>query len=249
MPANPFFTCLKPFEADFRQGTALLMYHKLGRPPRGTKIKGLYVAADLFAQQVSELQAAGFVSALPAAVFQPVDPAKPRVVFTFDDGFVSVLELGLAPLAQAGFQAIQYLVADRLGGVNEWDAHKGEPLQPLMDEKQVRDWLAAGHAIGAHTLTHPHLTRIPLAQAREEIVASKKKLEDRFGRAIEHFCYPYGDCNAAIKDLVAEAGYQTGCTTEMGINLPSAAPLGLKRYMARHQSLSLKTLLARLTGR
>ncbi len=47
-----------------------------------------------------------------------------------------------------------------------------------------------GHQIGAHTRTHPVLTEIPAARAREEIAASKKALEDRFGFAVKHFCYP-----------------------------------------------------------
>jgi len=32
-----------------------------------------------------------------------------RVVLTFDDGFVNVLDFGLQPLADHGFQAIQFL--------------------------------------------------------------------------------------------------------------------------------------------
>jgi peptidoglycan/xylan/chitin deacetylase (PgdA/CDA1 family) len=169
-------------------------------------------------------------------------------VLTFDDGFANVLEYGLEPLARCRFRAIQFLVADRLGQVNDWDAPKREVMVPLMDGAQVRDWLAAGHAIGAHTLTHPRLAQIPLAAAREEIFSSKKKLEDLFGVPIEHFCFPYGDCNDAVRDLVAEAGYRTACTTAPGVNTPADPPLALKRLMARHQSLSIKSLWKRLTG-
>ena len=53
---------------------------------------------------------------------------------------------------------------------------EGEAPAPLMDAAQVKDWLAAGHEIGSHTLTHPWLTRLPLSEAREEISGSKKKL-------------------------------------------------------------------------
>ena len=33
------------------------------------------------------------------------------------------------------------------------------------------------------------------------------------GKPIAHFCYPYGDWNEPVRDLVMEAGYLTACTT------------------------------------
>jgi len=111
-----------------------------------------------------------------------------------------------------------------------------------MDETEIRDWLAAGHGLGSHTLSHPWLTKITPAEAREQITASKKLLEDRFGRRIDHFCYPYGDHNAQVADLVAEAGYQTACTTVAGINLASTPRYELKRFTARYRSRNWRNL-------
>jgi peptidoglycan/xylan/chitin deacetylase (PgdA/CDA1 family) len=155
-----------------------------------------------------------------------------------------VLQYGLEPLARCKFRAIQFLVADRLGKVNDWDAPKGEVMSPLMDAAQVREWLAAGHEIGAHSLTHPFLTRISYREAKEEVISSKKKLEDRFGIPIRHFCYPYGDYNEGIRDLVIEAGFETACTTEFGVNTGEVLPWQLKRIMARHRSISIKAIKA-----
>ena len=57
-----------------------------------------------------------------------------------------------------------------------------------------------GHQIGAHTRTHPVLTEIPAALAREEIAGSKKGLGGpRFGFAVKHFCYPYGEVSPAVR--------------------------------------------------
>ena len=114
-----------------------------------------------------------------------------------------------------------------------------------MDAAQVSEWLAAGHEIGSHTLKHPWLTRLPAREAREEIVASKKKLEDLFGLTVEHFCYPYGDWNETVRDMVIEAGYQSACTTEFGINTPNTSPFAFKRITARYPSRNLKAWLAR----
>ena len=118
-----------------------------------------------------------------------------------------------------------------------------------MDAAQIREWLAAGHDIGSHTVTHPHLTHIPLAQAREEIFASKKSLEDLFGRPVKHFCYPYGDFNESIVDCVREAGYCTACGTEFGLATLESSPFRLPRLGVRHPTRGLKPLLLRWLGK
>jgi peptidoglycan/xylan/chitin deacetylase (PgdA/CDA1 family) len=242
---SEYYHSLAPFLELFQTGLPVLMYHKLGPRPRGVRMKGLYVAEKLFARQLAELRDAGFVTPPLDRAF-PVTNNSPRsILLTFDDGFVNALRYGLPLLRESGFRAVQFLVADRLGQINEWDRDRGEVMEPLMDEAQVRDWLAAGHEIGSHTCTHPFLTRLSRDQAREEIIASRKKLEDRFGRPVEHFCYPYGDCNDAVREFVTEAGYKTAFTTEPGVNTPAESLLGLKRYLARYPSRSLKALWSR----
>ena len=241
-----YYTGLRPFAKLFATGWPVLMYHKLGPRPRGVRRKGLYVSRRLFDRQLSELRGAGFCTTPYAAPKSPANPDAKTIALTFDDGFANVLRHGLAPLARHGFQAVQFLVADLLGGANDWEIREGEARETLMDAAQVREWLAAGHDIGSHTLTHPRLSQIPLDQAREEISASKKKLEDLFHRPIRHFCYPFGDWNPAIAALVAEAGYETACTTALGVNTPATPPFALKRITARYQSVSFKELKARL---
>jgi peptidoglycan/xylan/chitin deacetylase (PgdA/CDA1 family) len=243
----PYFTSLGPFLDYFGTGTPWLMYHKLGpRPPR-VRLKGLYLSARLFGRQLSELRAAGFSSPAYGSPIEDAGNAKKQIRLTFDDGSASVFRHGTAPLAAHGFRAIQFLVADRLGSPNDWEVRQGEALEPLMDEAQVREWLAAGHEIGSHTLTHPWLTRVTRELAKEEITASKKKLEDRFGVPVRHFCYPYGDWNAAVRDLVISAGYKSACTTEFGLNTAQSNRFELKRILARYQSISFKAIKERLT--
>ena len=208
------------------------------------RLKGLYVSAALFRQQLAELKAAGFQN---GSLRDCSGPVKPRqIVLTFDDGYVKVLQHAIGALAQTHFNAIQFLPVNFLGKSNEWDVALGETSEPIMDATQIRDWLAAGHDIGSHTLTHPFLTRLAPDQAREEIFASKKKLEDLFGRSIEHFCYPYGDWTSVVRDWVMEAGYRTASTTDFGINTSETSSFALKRITARYRSRSLKGLLKRI---
>ena len=247
-PIEPsYFTTLPPFRALFETGKPCLTYHKLGPRPGGVRLKGLYVAARLFERQLSELRRAEFNSVGMEALAGKDGNMVKQFALTFDDGFASVLQHGLEPLARNDFRAIQFLVADRLGRSNEWDLPDGEVQEKLMDAAQVKEWLAAGHEVGSHTLTHPHLTRVSPQQAREEIFASRKKLEDMFGVSVRHFCHPYGDWNAAVRDLVMEAGYETACTTEFGVNGAATSPFELRRITARYRSVSLKALKARFS--
>jgi len=235
-----YYSSLAPFCERFAQGNPILTYHKLGPRPRQVRLKGLYVSAGLFRQQLEELKAAGFTS---GTLVDCAGPLRSRqIVLTFDDGYVNVLRHAAAPLAATGFKAIQFLPANLLGQCNVWDVALGEAPEPIMDAAEVREWLAAGHQIASHTLDHPYLTRISPVAAREQIVSSKKKLEDLFGVAIEHFCYPYGDWNPAVRDHVVAAGYLTACTTDAGVNFPTDSPFALKRFTARYPTRNWKMI-------
>jgi len=212
-----------------RRGVPVFAYHKISQPPAGTIDPFLFVAPGRFAGQLAALRAANFASASLTEIITARDNNASKVVLTFDDGCADVLQNAIEPMARHGFRAIQFLVAARLGGRNEWDIAKGDTPAALMDDAQIRDWRAAGHEIGSHTMTHRNLRGLSEAEAREEIFASKKLLEDRFGAAIEHFSYPYGGWTDASRDLVGEAGYRTACTMAFGVNTAATPRLELRR--------------------
>jgi peptidoglycan/xylan/chitin deacetylase (PgdA/CDA1 family) len=240
-PSPRYYSSLEQYRELFATGQPILTYHHIGPRPGGVRLKGLYVSAKLFAQQTAELKAAGFetnsLDAISVRNFRPN-----QIVLTFDDGFVDVFENALPVFRQHGFSSIQFLVADLLGKTSEWQKISGEIPGKLMNKAQIKDWLESGQYIGSHTLTHPRLTQIPSSQAREEILGSKKKLEDIFSRPIEHFCYPYGDWNSTVRDIVVEAGYKSACITKFGVNTTETDSFALKRITVRYPSLKLKGL-------
>ncbi len=227
------------------RGVPILTYHKIATPPAGTIDPFLYLTPASFDEQLAALRRDGYSSASLTETLPPAGNPRKRVVITFDDGCANVLQNALPQLAQHQFHAIQFLVAKFLGKQNEWDIRKGDSPEPLMDECQVREWLAAGHEIGSHTATHPNLRRLSPADARDEIFSSKKLLEDRFGLAIKHFCYPYGAWNQTVRDIVAEAGYHTACTMDFGINTASTPRFELNRIIP----LSSREMLAKIRHR
>lgn len=243
------YAALRPFLTRYSTGVPALVYHKLGAAPAGVKMRSLYVGEELFSWQMRDLKRGGVTSGSLGAWREFASPRPARAVLTFDDGSRTVLRHAMRALAGARFTAIQFLVADGIGGTNAWDVRDlGEVPDPLMDAAEIREWLAAGHEIGAHTLTHPRLTEIPAGQAREEIFSSKKKLEDQFGIEVRHFCYPYGKWNRPVRDLVEEAGYETAVTLDCGVNGPVHDPFALKRVGVRHPPRNFRTVVALLAS-
>jgi peptidoglycan/xylan/chitin deacetylase (PgdA/CDA1 family) len=225
------------------RGLPIFTYHKIAAAPAATSDPFLYVSPKRFEDQLATLRKAGYASASLAEV---VEPRKTRkAVITFDDGFCSALEHGRESLSRHQFRAIQFLVAGFLGRKNEWDVSKGDVPERLMDEGQVREWLSAGHQIGSHSITHRNLRHLSAAEAREEILGSKKLLEDRFGIVVEHFCYPFGSWNPAVREFVGEAGYRTACTVRLGVNDENTERFELRRIIP----LSSVELLAKIHHR
>ena len=76
--------------------------------------------------------------------------------------------------------------------------------------QQLREMSRSGIEIGAHTVTHPRLIKIPEGQLVEEIVGAKRRIEEIIGQPVLSFSYPNGgtdDYDERLKDLVEKAGY------------------------------------------
>ena len=70
--------------------------------------------------------------------------------------------------------------------------------------------------IGAHTESHPHLSKIPLNKQRDEILKSKAYLENILGHNVNSFAYPHGSYIKDTVSLVKEAGFSCACSSIFG---------------------------------
>lgn len=94
-------------------------------------------------------------------------------------------------------------------------AEPGAPPTHRMLTAQEVTRLHKSHLIevGAHSVTHPVLARLPAPTQKQEIEASKAALEEILGSPVRSFAYPYGDAAGAAA-LVKQAGFASACTTE-----------------------------------
>ncbi len=89
------------------------------------------------------------------------------------------------------------------------------PLHRAMTWDQVRALAADGFEIGAHTKTHPILSRCSSEQVREELAGSKAHIETELGRPCPHFAYPNGQPSDWNEEVLAavKANFLSCCTT------------------------------------
>ena len=194
----------------------ILMYHMVDDRPSDAPVPHLAVSPRQFAKQVRWLKRNGWHFATMGELTEPL-PAK-TVVLTFDDGYADNLSHA-APILQAnGAKATIYLIADRSQPLAAGGDEHGNPLSPLLTDDQVVELLNTGVVeLGAHTLNHTDLTKLPPAAQREQISASKAQLEQAFGCCVSSFAYPFGRYDERAMALVAEAGYASAVTTDSGM--------------------------------
>jgi peptidoglycan/xylan/chitin deacetylase (PgdA/CDA1 family) len=138
---------------------------------------------------------------------------KGYAVITFDDGLDNTFKIAYPILKKYGYPFTVYVT---LGYLNKKGYMTTEELGALTNERLC--------TIGAHSLTHPVLSKVPYS--RQEIIQSKKQLERLIKREVQHFAYPYGGPHAvSYKNLceVKEAGFITAVSTvESKINYISS---------------------------
>lgn len=117
--------------------------------------------------------------------------------------------------------------------------------------EEVRRMSEQGLCVGAHTRTHPLLSRVTLEEARQEIVGSQQDIRDHVGRSWPVFAYPSGhpaDLREELMAILQQEGFRLAVTMIEGHNVMGRTPpLHLRRLgMAPH--LSLDEFRLALTG-
>ena len=77
--------------------------------------------------------------------------------------------------------------------------------------------------IGAHTVNHVRLTKVPDTVARSEMRMSAAVIEAALGKKPEHLSYPVGDATSAGPRefaIARELGFKSAVTTRPGVLFP-----------------------------
>lgn len=111
---------------------------------------------------------------------------KNRYFLTFDDGFAGLYTELQGKLDERGIPYCIFISPSLLG--------KEGYLTEDMLIKMCRDPLCT---IGAHSMTHKKLRSCKKKECEWEISECKRWLEEKSGREINYFAYPFGNINSA----------------------------------------------------
>lgn len=210
----------------------ILMYHMIC-DPRTEKERRFACPPARFREHMNALLQEGyrFVSMRQIEAFIQGNESLPdkAVAITLDDGFRDNYENGLPVFNALSIPATVFLITGRVDQSNAWMTQAEGEQRPMLNWSQVSEMADAGVEFGGHTVSHPRLPELARSDMREEIGGCKAVLEDRLGREVRYFAYPYGLFNDAAVDTVREAGYALACSTQSGFNRVHCDRYSLRR--------------------
>ena len=119
-----------------------------------------------------------------------------QVLFTFDDGGNSFLNVIPAILEKYGFQGVFFIATQFIGSPG------------FLSRDDIRSLARRGHIIGSHSHTHPQrMSRLSNAQLSEEWSQSARILSEITGAPVTHASVPNGYDSEAVIRKMEECGY------------------------------------------
>ncbi|MEZ5914263.1 MAG: polysaccharide deacetylase family protein [Parvularculaceae bacterium] len=197
------------------QAISILTFHSISDGEGATNIP-----PDVFRMQIESIAELGVEVVGLAEVKNWLagrhEIEKPTIVITFDDAFSDFAETAFPILNRCGFKPCVFAPTGLVGGVETW-APPGAPQRKLMDWATLKDLSRQGVDFQSHACSHQKLTALGDDELENELVASRKTLEDRLSCEVSFFAPPYGDSNARVRDAIARH-----YDLSLGVNLNKA---------------------------
>jgi peptidoglycan/xylan/chitin deacetylase (PgdA/CDA1 family) len=193
----------------------ILGLHRVGRPPRSAKIRGLFVTPRLLSFQLHLLRFFGYRFFTLRDAIANYDKAEKIAVLTFDDGYMDNFTAALPLLKRFGAPATVFVITGDVGKKDVvWD-QAGEDLPA-----DILDWAALaqlkenGWEIASHAHEHIHLARYDELTQEEMIRRSINEITTNLGEQPVSFAYPYGSFDETTKRVLKRNGIQLAVTTK-----------------------------------
>lgn len=226
----------------------IVMYHSVNQTPDAYS-----VTPAVFRQHLEAIRDHYPVVALKDITSHLTGGPTTKVVITFDDAFEDFLTEAYPILLEFGIPATLFVPTGFIGRSNLWDLHTTHVTpKNIMGVNALRKVCADGLVdLGSHTVDHVNMRGLCQSDMSFQAGASKKWLEDTFGKAINMFSYPYGQrdhVSALTRTVIADHGYEIAVTTCWGANTSLSRLLALRRIHFNQQD-DRHTVLAKIEGR
>jgi peptidoglycan/xylan/chitin deacetylase (PgdA/CDA1 family) len=212
-------------EANGYQLVPVLVYHNIGKEPRGRLVLGV----DAFTEQMKYLKAHGFrvVSVAEFVEWLQLRRQLPKktVVLTFDDGYRSFREHAYPVLKELGFTATLFVYTDYVGAGRN-----------ALNWGDLKALAAQGFDVQAHSKSHADLRRGDHESEAQygrrmqaELIDAPRVLARSVGRPVSFLAYPYGRVDDAVLTKVKDHGYLAAFTVRRESNASFADVLRISR--------------------
>jgi peptidoglycan/xylan/chitin deacetylase (PgdA/CDA1 family) len=227
-PSHKHRLRVKSLERIRVKRSVVLGYHGVAELRLRDDLSLLQVSPPRFRSQIEGLLEAGFRFLTMAEMARRAEGGMPEpglAAITFDDGMRNNHSVALPILREYDIPATVYVTIGFIDGVSPWIGPGGDGA--IMSAEELRDLLAAGWELGAHTMTHPDLCTLDYETCRHEIEESRDRLQLITGANVETFAYPFGRYNQTAVTAVKDSGLRAAVTTGSG----SWAPYEITRAM------------------
>jgi peptidoglycan/xylan/chitin deacetylase (PgdA/CDA1 family) len=163
-----------------------------------------------------------------------INPQKKKIIL---DSFASTDKfIGNLKKTEPEFQE---KITDLMIKTSKIDPEEIDGRKWILDWTKIKEMSENQISFGSHARSHRILTFLNSTEIREEVVESKKVIEEKVKKPVSSFAYPNGDYAIPIKDAVKEAGYQCACTTDRPGNQPEEIDLFALRRIGIHEGACL----------
>jgi len=188
----------------------ILTYHYISTAdPKDKTRQNLAVSAEIFDNQMAYLTQNGYqtitLDDLQSAFYKGEQlPAKP-VIITLDDGYSDAYINAFQILKKYNFKATFFVITDFVN------------TSPYLNWNQIKEMQGSGLiTFGSHTKNHSWLLGLSQSELDNQIIGSKKILEENLGTTVNWFCYPFGAFNNQVVTTIKKAGYIGAVSTLLG---------------------------------
>ncbi|MEP6935712.1 MAG: polysaccharide deacetylase family protein, partial [Nitrospirota bacterium] len=117
----------------------------------------------------------------------------------------------------------------------------------LLNWDEVREMAGKGVTFGSHSGSHQIMTQIPLSAVKTELIESRKTMLEQGIKPVPVFCYPNGNFDRDIQELVRESGYLAAVGCEVGLERDRPNDLFALKRISVHEDSSASVPLLALT--
>ena len=193
--------------AQASDDATIIMYHRFGED----NLPATNIPLDMFEAHLATIKREGWkvlpLHDLITRLKTGAEIPDKALAITVDDAFLSVYSAAFPRLQSYGYPFTIFVATQAID----------QGLRGYASWAQIREMHAAGVEIGSQSHTHPHLHRLSLAEARQEITTSNARFQQELGITPRYFAYPYGEYNLAVRDMLADLGFEAAFGQASGV--------------------------------